>query len=154
VKCAIWDNLVVKSTQHVVRTKAPVIIFCSCIHIDLEWDEQNHHLLKNKYFHRLPHFGMLPRMEPSSDAVIWQLNVSFVLLKLTCFHRIFVKLSFRPLLVLSNDQEKRRHRYSYPRSLLRWARKSTLKHGNAQKNVYSWIAVIYTTRPSTLYYLC
>jgi hypothetical protein len=61
VKCAILDTLVAKNTQHAVRKCALAIMFFSCIHIALDWDEQNHHLLKTQYFELLPHF-MVPRI--------------------------------------------------------------------------------------------
>jgi hypothetical protein len=104
VKCAISDTLVAESTQHLVRKYALAIILFSCIHIGLDWDEQNHHLLKNQcfellpYFHGAFHFGMLPRMEPSSDAQ-WSSNLTYVLSfwnSPSCFYKILRKhkLSF------------------------------------------------------------
>jgi hypothetical protein len=66
--------LVAKSTQNSVQKYSLEIIFFSCIHFGLGWDVQNHHLLNNQYFQLLPHFngalhfGMLPQLQPGSDA--------------------------------------------------------------------------------------
>jgi hypothetical protein len=74
LKCVHLDTLVSEGMQHAVQVHALTIILLSCVHFGLERDEQNHHLLKNRYFQSLPrfqgalHFDMLPRMEPSSDA--------------------------------------------------------------------------------------
>jgi hypothetical protein len=93
------------STQHVVQKYALAIVFSPCIHFGADWDEQNHHLLKNHYFQLLPHFhgalhfGMLPRMELSSDAQ-WFGNLTSALSfwnSPSCFHKLLRKhkISFR-----------------------------------------------------------
>jgi hypothetical protein len=56
VKCALLQILVVKNAQHIDKKYAVSIIFCSCIHLGLDWDEQNNHLLENQYFQLLPHY--------------------------------------------------------------------------------------------------
>jgi hypothetical protein len=115
VKYVLLDTLVANSSQHVIQKYALAIIFFSCIHFGSDWNEQNHHLLNNPYFQLLPrfycalHFGMLPWVEPSSDAQwfdklmfalsFWNLRSCF--LKLLRNH----KLSFNGLFVFSYDQE-------------------------------------------------
>jgi hypothetical protein len=48
VKWALLDKQATKSMQqHVVEKYALAVIFFSCIHFSLDWDEQNHRLLKN-----------------------------------------------------------------------------------------------------------
>jgi hypothetical protein len=139
LQCAISDTLMAKSTQHVVLKYALAIILCSYIHNGLDWDEQNHHLLKNRYFQLIPHFhgvlhfGKLPRMEPGSDAQ-WFGNLTYVLsFKLTFLlpqdFRKHKLSSYRPVIW----KKQLPHPYSYPCPLLHWVRKSTLEHESAQK---------------------
>jgi hypothetical protein len=81
--------------------------------IRLYWNHLNHHLLKNQYFQLLPHFywcSSLGHVTPEEAWVrhsrTWQLNVRFVLLKLTsCFHKLLSKhnISFRSLLVTFSE---------------------------------------------------
>jgi hypothetical protein len=83
VKCVLLHTLVAKSEQHVVQKNALAIVFFSCTHFGLDCDEQNHHFLKDQYFQLVlhshgVHFGMLPRMEPSSDAQ-WSGNLTSAL---------------------------------------------------------------------------
>jgi hypothetical protein len=135
VKRAISDTLVAKSTQHVFRKYALAASSLSCVRVGLDWDEQNHRLLKNQYyqllqhFHRALHFVMLPRMEPSSDAQ-WFGNVTYALSFWNsphCFHKILRKHknSFCALFVSLNDTEKQTASSIFYTFHLRWVRKST-----------------------------
>jgi hypothetical protein len=90
--------------------------FFPCIPFGSDWDEQNHHFLKNQYFQLLPHFhgalhfGMLPRMEHVLDTR-WFGNLASVLFfwnSPSCFHKLLRKhkISLHGLLLSSSDQDK------------------------------------------------
>jgi hypothetical protein len=50
------DNLVAKSTQHVVQKYALQIVLSSCINF-LDRDEKHYQMLKKQYFQLFPHFA-------------------------------------------------------------------------------------------------
>jgi hypothetical protein len=111
VKCALLQILVVKNAQHIDKKYAVSIIFCSCIHLSLDWDEHNHHFLENKYFQLLPHYIVFFILEYylgwSQAQMPWDLANSFAFTfrnSSFCFHKLLRKhkLSSSRLLVFSN----------------------------------------------------